>query len=149
MNISFALGVFLCGVILLTVGVSLFWTPHVPTAIDATNRMAPPSFINLFGTDHLGRDIFSRVLDGAGTTLLIALGTVAIGSLGGIIIGSICGYFGGLIDEIFMRLSDALTAFPTILLALLVISLLGPGTGNVVWVLGILFIPSFSRVLRG
>jgi len=129
--------------------VSQFWTPYVPTAIDAANRMAPPSTVHFLGTDHLGRDVFSRVLDGAEVTLLIALGTVLIGSVGGILVGTICGYFGGWADEIFMRLADALTAFPTILLALVVISLTGPGTANIIWVLGILFIPSLARVLRG
>jgi len=143
------LGALLSGVIILMVIISQFWTPHVPTAIDAANRMAPPTPAHMFGTDHLGRDVFSRVLDGAGTTLFIALGTVLIGSVVGILIGTVCGYFGGWADEIFMRLSDALTAFPTILLALVVISLTGPGTANVIWVLGILFIPSFARVLRG
>ena len=148
-NLALIIGYILSGIIILMVLISLFWTPHVPTAIDATNRMSPPTLTHLFGTDHMGRDIFSRVLDGAGTTLYIALGTVLIGSVGGILIGAVCGYIGGWLDEIFMRLSDALTAFPTVLLALLVVSLTGPGTENLIWVLGILFIPSFARVLRG
>jgi len=148
-NWTLIFGVGLSGFILLVILVGQFWTPHVPTAINAANRLTAPSLSYLFGTDHLGRDIFSRVLDGAGTTLFIALGTVFIGAVGGILIGAICGYFGGWLDEVFMRLSDALTAFPTILLALVVISLTGPGTWNIIWVLGILFIPSFARVLRG
>ena len=148
-NISLILGLVLSGVILLLMLSSFVWTPHDPLAQDATNRLAAPSGTHPFGTDNLGRDILSRILVGTGTTLLVALGTVLIGTLGGIIVGSLTGYFGGWLDELFMRLSDALTAFPTMLLALVVISLIGSGTANVIWVLGILFIPSFARVLRG
>jgi len=148
-NLTLYLGAIIGGMIVLVVIISQFWTPYSPTAIDASNRIMPPSAAHLFGTDHLGRDVFSRVLDGTGTTLFIALATVIIGSVGGVLTGAVCGYFGGWPDEVFMRLSDALTAFPTVLLALLVISLTGPGTWNVIWVLGILFIPSFARVLRG
>ena len=148
-NMTLILGLVLTGLFLLLMLVSLFYKPHDPTAIDATNRLSGPGFSNIFGTDHMGRDVFSRMLDGAGTTLFVALGTVAIGALGGAIIGAISGYFGGWLDEIVMRLSDVLTAFPAILLALVVISLTGPGTNHVIFILGVLFIPSFARVLRG
>ncbi|MBQ3466908.1 MAG: ABC transporter permease, partial [Oscillospiraceae bacterium] len=104
---------------------------------------------HFFCTDNFGRDIFSRVLKGAGTTFSIALSTVAIGALAGTVIGAVTGYFGGLADDILMRMNDALTAFPSVLLALLVVSLVGPGTKySVVSALGLVFIPSFARVMR-
>ena len=87
-------------------------------------------------------------MKGVGTTFLVALGTVLIGTAFGVLIGAFTGYFGGTIDEILMRIIDAVFAFPSILLALVFISLLGPGTYQVVIALGIAFIPSFSRIVR-
>jgi peptide/nickel transport system permease protein len=111
--------------------------------------MQPPSLAHLMGTDNLGRDIFSRVLQGAGTSFLIAICVVAIGCFSGIIIGGLCGYFGGVADAILTRVCDTITAFPAILLALVIISVIGGGTYNIILALGILFIPSFARIVRG
>ena len=89
------------------------------------------------------------MLEGAGTTLGIALATVAIGAVGGCALGSVTGYFGGWADELLSRVGDTLTAFPSILLALVIISLAGPGKkSNVVLALGLVFIPGFARVAR-
>ncbi len=125
-----------------------FWTPYDPTAM-GSRKFQAPSWAHLLGTDNFGRDIFSRVLQGAGTSFLIALCVVAIGCLFGILIGSFCGYFGGLPDLILTRVCDAITAFPSVLLALVIITVLGSGTYNIVLALGILFIPSFARIVRG
>jgi peptide/nickel transport system permease protein len=112
-------------------------------------KFASPSLQHLMGTDGFGRDIFSRVLKGAGTTFAIALAVVAIGAVCGIVLGAVTGYFGGLADDILMRLGDVLTAFPSILLALVIISIVGPGkTSNVILALGLVFIPSFARMAR-
>ena len=119
-----------------------------PTEIGSGRPLSSPSISHLFGTDHLGRDVLARVGAGAITTLSIALGTVSIGAVFGLILGTIAAYFEGLFDEILMAVSDLLTAFPSILFALLVISLTGPGTAALIWVLGVLFIPSFARVVR-
>ena len=128
----------------------IFWTPYDPNAMAAGPKLSPPSLAHLMGTDSFGRDIFSRVLKGAGTTYGIALCTVAIGAVCGTMLGAVTGYFGGIVDDVLMRLGDVLTAFPSILLALVVISLLGPGkTGNVILALGLVFIPSFARMARG
>lgn len=136
---------FLAGLILL----GFFWTPYDPAAMSTGPKFDAPSLRHLMGTDQFGRDIFSRILQGAGSTALIALSTVAIGAVCGTAVGALTGYFGGLADEILMRLNDALTAFPSILLALVVISLLGPGNKyNVILALGLVFIPSFARVSR-
>ena len=100
------------------------------------------------GCDNFGRDIFSRVLKGAQTTLIVAGGTVLIGTVFGVLIGAFTGYFGGLLDEGLMRVMDALFAFPSLLLALVFVSLFGSGTYQVILALGIAFIPSFSRIVR-
>lgn len=126
-----------------------FWTPYDPGVMDAACKGAPPSLAHIMGTDNFGRDIFSRVLQGAGMTFFIAVCVVAIGAVCGTVIGGLTGYFGGWGDEALMRVCDAITAFPSILLALVVIAVLGPGKWNVIWVLGILFIPSFARIVRG
>jgi len=148
-NVRLLVGVCLAVMLLLIIVGGIFLRPYDPMQIGAGPRLDGPSLSHLFGTDHMGRDVFSRVLDGASTTLFVALGTVLIGSLGGLLLGAFAGFFGGILDEIVMRVSDALTAFPSVLLALVAISLTGSGTGRVVVILGILFIPSFSRVARG
>ncbi len=142
-------GLIITGIMLLITLIGVFVTPYNPTAMNAAQKMKPPSLTHLFGTDKFGRDIFSRVLKGASTTISIALSTVAIGAFLGIIIGAVTGYFGGLVDDILMRFNDALTAFPSVLLALVVITILGPGRRiNVILALGIVFTPSFARVMR-
>ncbi len=142
-------GLIITGVLLLAALVGTFYTPFDPNAMNGAEKFQAPSFVHLFGTDNFGRDIFSRVVKGSGTTLAIALATVAIGAVVGTLVGAVTGYFGGVADDALMRLNDALTAFPSILLALLVISIVGPGNKyNVVLALGIVFIPSFARVTR-
>ncbi len=125
-----------------------FWTPYSPTAMES-DKFLPPSWEHLLGTDNFGRDIFSRVIDGAGTTFFIAVCVVAIGCAAGVIIGSLCGYYGGIPDLILTRVCDAITAFPAFLLALVIVSVAGSGTYNIILALGILFIPSFARIVRG
>ena len=116
-------GLILTGVLTGVIILGFFWTPYDPNAMAAGPKLAAPSLAHLMGTDSFGRDIFSRVLKGAGTTYGIALCTVAIGAVAGTLIGALTGYFGGLVDEVLMRVGDALTAFPSILLALVVCAL--------------------------
>lgn len=140
-----ALTLLLAALILL----GFFWTPYDPTAMSVGPKLDAPSLRHLLGTDKFGRDILSRVMKGAGTTFAIAAATVAIGAVCGTAVGALTGYFGGVVDEALMRFNDAMTAFPSILLALVVISVLGPGKKyNVVLALGLVFIPSFARVTR-
>lgn len=142
-------GLLLSGVLAALILLGAFWTPYDPNAMSAGPKLAGPSLAHLLGTDKFGRDIFSRVLRGAGTTCAIALATVAIGAVCGTAVGALTGYFGGLADQILMRVNDALTAFPSILLALVIISLLGPGNKyHVVLALGVVFIPSYARISR-
>jgi len=145
---NFTLGCCITGFMLLLILIGAFWTPFDPEAMDGSAKMQAPSFVHILGTDNFGRDIFSRVLDGAGTTLFIALTAVAAGLICGILIGAFTGWFGGWVDEILMRIGDVITAFPSILLALVLISLLGSGKNNIILALSLLFIPSFARVVR-
>lgn len=138
----------LSGTITALILIGCIWTPYDPTAMES-GKFLPPSMAHLLGTDNFGRDIFSRVLQGAGTSFFIAVCVVLIGCLGGIVIGSLCGYYGGVADLVLTRVCDSITAFPSILLALVIIAVLGSGVYNIVLALGILFIPSFARVVRG
>ena len=145
---NFILGCCITGVVLLLILIGVFWTPYDPEAMDTTAKMQGPTLAHLLGTDNFGRDILSRVLEGAGTTLFIAANAVAAGLFFGILIGAFTGWYGGWIDEVLMRIADVITAFPSILLALVLISLLGSGKYNIILALSLLFIPSFARVVR-
>ena len=145
---NFIIGAVITGVMLFFVVLGIFWTPYDPEAMDVSLKLAGISPAHIMGCDNFGRDIFSRVLKGSGTTLFVALGTVTVGTVFGIIIGALTGYYGGILDEILMRIIDVLFAFPNILLALVFISLLGSGKYNVIIALGIAFIPSFARIVR-
>lgn len=145
---NFKIGAAITGVMLFFIVLGFFWTPYDPEMMDNANKLAGVSLSHIMGCDNFGRDIFSRVLKGSGTTLLVALGTVAIGTVCGILMGAFTGYYGGIVDEIFMRINDAVFAFPSILLGLVFISLLGSGKYNVIVALGIAFIPSFARIVR-
>ena len=147
-NHKFITGCCIAGFVLLLIIIGYFWTPYDPEAMDNLAKMDGPSLAHLLGTDNFGRDIFSRVLTGAGTTLYIAAATVVIGFVLGTLVGAFTGYFGGWVDEILMRCNDVITAFPSILLALVLISLLGSGKHNMILALSLLFIPSFARVVR-
>ena len=140
-------GVLITATIILWIIIGKFYTPYPPTQMGA-DKLQAPSLAHLFGTDKFGRDIFSRVMQGSGTTLMIAALTILIGAGVGTFVGAVTGYYGGMVDEVLMRLNDALTAFPSILLALVIISILGTGKYNVIVALGIVFIPSYARVMR-
>lgn len=134
---------------LFLVVLSFFYTPYEITVMDSASKLAAPTLKHLMGCDNFGRDIFSRVLKGMGNTFAIAFMTVVIGVCGGVIVGAFTGYFGGWLDEILMRINDVVFAFPSILLALVFVSLFGTGKYNVVAALGVAFIPSFARIVRG
>ena len=142
-------GVILTACMLVFIAVGFFWTPFEPSAMDGAARNAAPSAAHPFGCDAYGRDIFSRTLEGAGSTLTIALAVLAVGAVCGLAVGSLCGYCGGPADALVMRLCDAVAAFPSFLLALVVLAVTGPGKYNVIGALGVLFIPSFARLVRG
>lgn len=142
-------GGILSSFMVLLILVSFFWTPYGTTAMDASAKFSPPSLQHIMGCDSYGRDIFSRILEGAGTSFLIAVCVVLIGVIAGTLIGALTGYFGGWADELLMRICDSVTAFPSILLALVVVAVVGGNKVTITWTLGILFIPSFARIVRG
>lgn len=148
-NINFYLGLVLVLLVGLMVCVGIFYTPFDPNAMDGTAMSQSPSLKHWFGTDYFGRDIFSRVMKGAGTTFFVAICTVLIGGSIGTIVGAVTGYYGGIVDEIVMRINDGVASFPSILLALIFVSIFDYGKYPVILALGIIFIPSFARVVRG
>lgn len=147
-NYNLILGASIALFMFLFLMIGVFYTPYDPDAMSGSAKFAPPSLSYIFGCDHFGRDIFSRVLKGTGTTFFVASATVILGGGIGIIVGAFTGYFGGWIDEVLMRFNDAVVSFPNILLALVFISILGPGKYNVILALAIVFIPSFARITR-
>lgn len=147
-NVNLLLGGGILLIFFLMMLTSLFYTPYDVNTMDVPNKLQAPSSEHIFGTDEFGRDIFSRILTGSQTAFLVGLLTVAIGGFFGVLIGAIAGYFGGWIDEVFMRLMDALMAFPGIILALMLVAVFGPGIVNTSIALGIISIPSISRVTR-
>jgi peptide/nickel transport system permease protein len=147
-QISFYVGLAMTVLFFVFIVTGIFYTPYQTEAMNAGEKFLVPSMTHLMGTDNFGRDIFSRVLKGSATTLFIALTTVGIGTLAGTFIGAVTGYFGGWLDEIFMRINEVIMVFPSILLALIFISILGAGKYNVILALGIAFIPSFARIVR-
>lgn len=142
-------GLVMTGLAVLLGIVGFFWTPYSTTAMSASEKFAAPSLRHLFGTDNFGRDIFSRVMKGLGTTITISSLVVFFSGGIGILLGAFTGYFGGLADEIVMRITDAVNGFPSILLTLVIISILGSGRQNVILSLGIVFVPSYVRIVRG
>ena len=125
-----------------------FLATHDPNKLDLTNTLLMPSLDHLLGTDNEGRDIFSRLLFGFRPTLLGAIGVVGLSSIVGIFLGMVCGYFEGLIDTIVMRLWDINLAFPTLLLAFIFVACFGKSLMNVVFALGIIFMPLITRLTR-
>ena len=141
-------GLIITAIMLLLALVGAFWTPYSYTAV-SYDRLQGPSAKHILGTDNFGRDILSRIMKGMGTTMSIAFLTIAIGAFLGTLIGAVTGYYGGWVDRILMRFNDAVTAFPTFLLALLIVSIVGPGSKySVVIALSLVFIPGFARVMR-
>ncbi|MEV0761682.1 ABC transporter permease [Nocardia sp. NPDC050435] len=119
-----------------------------PLTADPLAAQLAPSVEHWFGTDHLGRDVFTRVVHGARYSLLIGVTAIAIAIVAGTALGLLAGLARGLPDELITRFLDVVSAFPDLLLALVLISFTGPGTTNLVFALGIASIPRFARVVR-
>lgn len=124
--------------------------PHdIYAGINLSKRLQPPSLEHLFGTDHLGRDIFIRIIFGTRVVVYVIGVAVAISILIGTSIGLVAGYLGGSIDMTISRIIDAIMCFPAVLLALSIVTILGPGIENVVIAIGIAESPVFARLTRG
>ena len=116
--------------------------------IDVPNALAPPSGTHWFGTDELGRDVFSRVLVAIQASMRVAVVSVCFAVVVGVTIGVVAGYRGGWVDTVFMRVVDVMFAFPVLLLALAVVAILGPGATTTMLAIGIVYTPIFARVAR-
>jgi peptide/nickel transport system permease protein len=121
---------------------------HDPIATDAAHTMAPPSAEHWMGSDHLGRDIYSRIVHGARVSLIVGISSTILGSVLGGIIGLLSGYVGGKVDLIAQRLLDILQGLPLLVLALVMSASLGPSIQNVVIAISIPIIPRAARVIR-
>ncbi len=134
---------------LLTAAFAPLLAPYDPQEKDYTNLLASPSLKHWLGTDSLGRDILSRVIYGSRTTLMVGVVALGIAAVVGMVLGLLAGYFGRWVYAVIMRVMDALMAFPMILLALVIASLLGGSLFNVMTALGISLIPGYARVMCG
>ncbi|WP_442915444.1 ABC transporter permease [Lentibacillus sp. JNUCC-1] len=123
--------------------------PYDPFEISLTNKLQPPSIEHWMGTDDKGRDILSRIIHGSRLSMGIGIAAVLFGAFFGIIMGLLAGYYGGWVDAVLSRMLDVMLAFPGILLALAIISALGPGLINVTIAVGIFSVPLFGRIARG
>jgi peptide/nickel transport system permease protein len=133
------------------IGVAIAWpllVPFAPAEIHVESSLSPPSARFWFGTDQLGRDIFSRVLAGSRDVLIVAPSATLIGLVLGTLLGLIAGYYTGLVGDIIMRGIDAVMAFPLIVLALLILATFGPSPLSVVLVIGFVYAPHTARVVR-
>jgi len=126
-----------------------YLAPHDPLKQNLGKRLLAPNGEYPFGTDELGRCIFSRVLYGTRISLEIGVVVVVITALVGTILGGVSGYCGGIVDEIIMRAVDIVLAFPSIILALVIAGLLGPGLFNVILALAVTHWPAYTRLVRG
>lgn len=122
--------------------------PYSAEATEPADRNAAPSADHPFGTDQLGRDIFSRVVVGTRVSLAVGASAVLLALVGGVPIGLVAGYYQGLVDEAFMRVMDAFMAFPPVLLALVIMAVVGPALSNVVYAVALVYTPYFARVTR-
>lgn len=123
--------------------------PYDPLGQDVTARLSPPSGTHFFGTDELGRDVFSRVVHGARISLPIGVIVIAFAMTVGSLVGASAGYIGGIYDLVIMRIADIMLAFPSIVLALAIAAVLGPSLRNAVIAMILVWWPAYSRLMRG
>lgn len=122
--------------------------PYGRNQVSSEDKLQAPSLDHLFGTDQLGRDVFSRVLIGAEPSLRVGLVAVSIALVGGVVFGLVAGFYRGWIDDLIMRVMDVLFAFPAILLAIAILAIRGRGSTNAMIAIGIVYTPIFARVTR-
>nr|WP_235864606.1 nickel transporter permease [Ureibacillus acetophenoni] len=123
--------------------------PYDPTHIEMSKKFQGPSAEHWLGTDDKGRDILSRLLYGSRISLTVGILSTLLGAIVGVVLGIVAGYYGKWIDSLIMRFCDVLLAFPGILLALAIISILGPSTANTIIAIAIFAVPTFARIVRG
>ncbi len=148
-NKSLFFGILIFSSVIFLAIFSPYITKYDPLKIDVVNRLKLPNYEHLLGTDEIGRDVFTRLIYGSRISISVGLVSVSIALALGIPLGLISAYYGKIADSIIMRFMDALAAFPAILLALAILSVLGPSIHNAMIAIGIVYLPAFSRVIRG
>jgi peptide/nickel transport system permease protein len=147
-HVTFVIGLVITLLLVATAAVSLVYTPRDPLEMSIAGRLQGPSAAHPLGTDQFGRDLLSRIMQGAITSILVGVIAVGIGMVAGVVFGILSGYFGGWLDEGFMRLVDAIQGFPAILSALLLAAVFRPTLTISMVAIGIAFLPVFARLTR-
>src|SRR5262245_21546232 len=147
-HVTFSAGFAVTAALVLVAALSLVYTPRDPLEMSITGRLQGPTAAHLLGTDQFGRDLLSRIMAGAVTSILVGVIAVGIGMGIGVLLGMLSGYFGGWLDEGFMRLMDAVQGFPAILSALLMAAVFRPSLGVSMVAIGVAFLPIFARLTR-
>jgi len=148
-NYILYIGAFLSVFVLLVTVFGPLFEPYNPTKMELSQKFIAPCREFIFGTDHLGRDIFSRVIEGARVSLVIAVCVVLFSAVLGVVLGMISGYVGGTVDMIVMRVVDALLAFPTIIFALALSTMMGTGQMNLIIAITCIQWTRYARIARG
>ncbi|MFC3051859.1 ABC transporter permease [Kordiimonas pumila] len=148
-RVNGAVGLFLISVAFILAVMAQIYTPYSPIALDFEAYLAAPSADHWFGTDQFGRDVFSRLMSASWVSLSVSFYVVAFAMLLGVPIGALAGYCGNWVDRVVMSVTDAFMALPSLLLALAIMSAIGPGKWGVVLALGLAYTPSVIRVVRG
>jgi peptide/nickel transport system permease protein len=147
--LGFAIGAALSAGFAIVALLALAWTPYDPAVLDIRGKLQAPSWAHWFGTDHLGRDVLSMIMAGAHNSLFVAWIAVLIGAGLGVPLGLWAAARGGPEDEVIMRANDLVFAFPSLLLAILITAIWGPGALTAIIAIGIFNVPVFARVTRG
>jgi peptide/nickel transport system permease protein len=148
-RVGFIVGAVLTGFFAAVAVIAEFWTPYDPTVLSIIDKLQAPNLHHWFGTDQLGRDVLSMIMAGAKNSVGVALLSVIIGVFIGVPLGLLAAARRGAIDELIMRGNDLVFAFPSLLLAILITAVFGPGAVNAIIAIGIFNIPVFARVVRG
>lgn len=148
-RLNFVIGGVLMSALACIAAIAAFWTPYNPVRVNIRARLQAPSVHYWLGTDEFGRDLLSRLMAGAQTSLTVALATVAVALALGVAIGIVSGFFRGWLDRVLMMANDTLLAFPGILLALGLLAVIGPSQWGIVAALGLAYTPTVARVVRG
>lgn len=143
------IGMIICIIMVLTALFGSLLCPYPPDQTNTKNALEAPGAAHWFGTDELGRDLLSRVLDGARISLLVSIVSVTIALVLGAVLGLLSGYIGGKADAALSVVIEAICAFPMILLGLVIAAIIGPGNLNVMLAIGIANTPAFARIIRG
>jgi peptide/nickel transport system permease protein len=147
-NKTASAGLIICMIVLATILIGPLVTPYETETMDFVNILSAPSLAHPFGTDSFGRDVLSRVLVGARVSLAISFAAIILATVLGTLMGLASGYRGGWTDAVVMRVSDLLFAFPSFVLALFLMVVLGFGTSNVILAIALVYVPIFARIAR-